>query len=101
MATIFGFFYTADDYTVEMANQKTKSLLGYRLLIPLTFISMVFLKSTIEYPLFYFLGPLAILFTYLMYSLSYRNFIFDKKQLRMFIIIAGVEFVLYIIFLLY
>ena len=85
------------DFKVENAKQKTVSKLGYKLLIPLVCITMLVSKSLVGEMIYYLMPAISLSLTYLLYALSYRRFVFNKKEWFIFLAVSLAEVVVYLI----
>jgi hypothetical protein len=93
--SIFGIVLHKGDFNCEHANQKTVSYFGYKTLIPLTFIPLMVFKNVIGLPIYYIFFVLVFSLTYLAYALSYRRFMFTKREWQLYFIIIGAEAFVY------
>lgn len=68
------FVYKSYHVKVEDINQKSNDIVGYRTLIPLTFIGLSAFINVGVTNFYYIFGPLAIILTYLSFALYQRSF---------------------------
>lgn len=95
--TMIGIFITIKDFKVENASQKTESLMGYKILIPITFISLLLCKNFVGQTMYYLMLAISLLSTYFAYALSYRKFIFTKREWLIYSIVGLGEFAMFMI----
>lgn len=97
IATYVGIIRCKADFMVEDANQKTVSIFGYKLLIPLAFIPGVMSKNVFGTPFYFGVIVLFFVFTYLAYALEFRRFRFEKKELAKVSMVLASELLIFII----
>ena len=81
----------------ENANQVSKSPFAYKLFIPLVAISFIFIRSYENPNIYYFIGPLVIIATYLLYVLWNRTFRLRKIEFITLATLTIVELGIYLL----